>query len=663
MRSDLVPLTIKTIESYADDGGWLDQYLDLRLMTYEQDGKDKKLSWKQAAFAAWSATPKKMRQPAKLKELATLLNYKSPQVFHKWRKQDWYKMLAIEDMRQSVFMHNLLQVDWATIDAAKTETGSPGVQARRLFYEQMEAMRQARAVQAGPVAVEWERYQFDPVAFIGSHLGSSLTDKQIEICTSVRDHKVTVCQSANGTGKTFTAADIGLWFTRVFPDSKTITCAAPPLENLERLLWGEIDAKLIDNAEVFAEASSGYLNLTFGPDWWLNGVAIPSTGTPAQREAKFSGKHAPYLLFIVDEGDAVPQEVYNGIESCMSGGHVRLLVLFNPREKAGPIDRLVQGGANVIELDAFSHPNVITGEDVIPGAVTRAITVERILNWSRPLVEGEEPDQNDPDWFQVPEFLDGESTTADTGIESVALVGGEWRKVTNPALSYMTLARYPGQAETQLIARAWVEAARQRWLAWRNEHGDQPPEGVRPTMGQDVAEYGPDSNVTCLRYGGYVPPLESWTGVDVLKTADRAAERAQKANARDVFVDETGVGSGVPPGIKRWWATKGDPKYKGRATGVKVASAPTMKVAEGEFKMMRDQLWWSVREWLRTDPGAMLPPDKDLADELCAVQYRVKAGKIVVSDKDALRKLLGRSPDKADALCLTFAKAANWGVR
>jgi len=94
-----------------------------------------------------------------------------------------------------------------------------------------------------------------------------------------------------------------------------------------------------------------------------------------------------------------------------------------------------------------------------------------------------------------------------------------------------------------------------------------------------------------------------------------------------------------------------------------VAEAPTATVEEGEFGILRDQLWWSVREWLRTDPSAMLPPDPDLADELCAPRYRIKRGKIKVSDKEALRTMLRRSPDKADALCLTFAPAHGWGVR
>lgn len=492
------------------------------------------------------------------------------------------------------------------------------------------------------------------MGFARTILGSNLTERQAEIAEAVRDCKIVVVQSANAVGKTFVAADVALWWLRVFPHSKVITAAAPPLANLERLLWGEIEQKLVAQPGIFSDAKVGYLNVKLAPDWWCVGVAIPASGTPAQREAKFSGKHALHLLFIVDEGDAVPDEVYRGIESCMSGGHTRLLVLFNPREQSGPVYRMIQAGAHVIELDAFSHPNVVTGRAVIPGAVSREITVARIHKWSRPAVEGDKPNANDPDWFQVPDFLDGATATLDDGTETPPLVGGQWRKVTNPALSYMTLARFPGQAETQLISRAWVEAAQQRWLLWQAQHGERPPAGIRPIHGQDVAEFGTDQNVACFRYGGWVAPFETWSGVDVLVTGDRAAELAQARNARISYVDATGVGSGVAPQMERWWS-RDAPGYKGQAIPIKVAEAPTFRVDEGEFGLLRDQLWWLCREWLRTDPAAMLPPDPDLADELCAPRYRVRKGKIKVSDKDELRVRLRRSPDKADALCLTFA--------
>ena len=519
-------------------------------------------------------------------------------------------------------------------------------------------------LRAMPTPVDYSRYRSDPVGFARGKLGSGLWAGQERILKSVRDNEVTIVKSANAVGKTFVAADAGLWFLRCFEGAQVYMTAAPPLGNLRRLLWGEVEKKVLEHLGVFG-VEPGDLRLKLGPRYTMEGVTIPASGSHAKRVARFSGKHAPALMFIVDEGDAVPDAVYEGIESCMSNEFVRLLILFNPREQAGPVYRKEIGGqAHVIELDAFEHPNVRMGREVIPGAVSRKVTVRRIVDWSRAMVEGDRPDEADPDWFRVAEFLDGATVLLDDGARTAPLVGGEWRKVTNPALSYMTLARYPGQAENQLISRAWVQRAQQRWLAWRAVYGDKAPEGIRPVVGVDVAEFGLDRNVCCVRYGGWVAPFESWGGVDVLVTGDRAAARAQEVDARECFTDATGVGSGVGPQMRRWWAAHRDAErpFQGHVTEVKVAEAPTMRVEEGEFGLLRDQLWWKVREWLRKDAGAMLPPSEGLADELCAVQYRVHRGKIQVSDKDALRKLLGRSPDLADALGLTFAPKEGSGI-
>ena len=43
-----------------------------------------------------------------------------------------------------------------------------------------------------------------------------------------------------------------------------------------------------------------------------------------------------------------------------------------------------------------------------------------------------------------------------------------------------------------------------------------------------------------------------------------------------------------------------------------------------------------------------------LAEELLVPTYEIKNGKIRVMSKDTMRELLRRSPDRADALCLTF---------
>ncbi len=510
---------------------------------------------------------------------------------------------------------------------------------------------------------DFSRYHRAPAAFIEEALGCTLTRGQREVAQSVRDYPVTIVQSANAVGKTHVAGALAVWFLRSFEGSKVVTGAAPPLENLERLLWGEIGARVRGNPEIFAGFKVNHLFIRGHEDWWLAGRTLPSGGTEAEREARFSGVHAPYLFFIIDEGDAVPHEVYRGIESCMSGGFVRLLIMFNPRAPVGPVYQKIRNQqAHVVTLDALEHPNVVTGRDVIPGAVTRAATVLRIDQWSRPAAPGEEVPEQSAEWFQVPDVLDGCTAQRANGTWTPPLVGGQWREVTNPALSYMVLARFPGQAENQLISRAWVEAAQARWLAYRDLYGGRPPEGVAPIHGQDVAEFGVDKNVACLRYGSWVAPFQSWNGVDILVTGDRAARLAYQHRARLSFVDATGVGSGVAPQMARHWAQAHDRlamlDYDGRAISVKVGEGVSAVVDEGAFGCLRDLLHWRVREWLRTDPTAMLPPGEDLLDELCAPTYRVNdKGQIKVTDKETLRKLLKRSPDTFDALALTFADA------
>ena len=171
-------------------------------------------------------------------------------------------------------------------------------------------------------------------------------------------------------------------------------------------------------------------------------------------------------------------------------------------------------------------------------------------------------------------------------------------------------------------------------------------------MGQDVGEFGTDENVSCFRYGGYVERLIVWGGMDTIATGDRAVV---EYNARKVIranVDATGVGAGIAPHMNRAGCS---------AIPVKVASRPTQTTEIGEFYILRDQLWWACREWLRTDPGAMLPPDELLIEELLIPTYEVLNGKIRVMKKETMRELLKRSPDRADSLCLTFAPAGFFG--
>lgn len=477
-------------------------------------------------------------------------------------------------------------------------------------------------------------------------LGEEITDDMAAVMESVRDNPITIAPSANGVGKTHGGARIAVWWYKTRLGAQVYTAAAPPLDNLARLLWGEIGSVVSRRRDLFAGDRINSLNIQRGDLEFITGVTIPQSGDPAQRKARFSGKHAPNLLFIIDEGDAIPAEIYEAIESCMSGGVARLLVLFNPRQASGPVYRMERDGlACVQRLTAFTHPNVLTGEDLIPGAVTREVTVRRINEWTRPLMPGERQDE---DCFEVPDFLVGSVALSHARVAYPPLQPGV-RKVTEPCFSYMVLGRYPSQSSNQLINRSWVSAARSRWDLYVAQYGEVPPEGVTGVAGLDVAEDGKDFNVLVFRHGGFVSRALRWNGVDPLATADKAAHVVRQRRASHCNVDGLGVGAGVAPAMDRQGV---------EAYSIKVSWSPETRTELGVFDKYRDELLWRVREWLRTDPGAMLPPNEPLLEELLAPTYFVANGVIKVTSKDEMKAVLRRSPDDLDALALTFSDDA-----
>lgn len=496
----------------------------------------------------------------------------------------------------------------------------------------------------------YTHYQDNPIGFCEEILHEKLTDDVKAMMESVRDYPITVAVSSNAVGKTHAGARIAIWFYKCHQNCKVFTAAAPPLENLKNLLWGEIGSVVTHNVDMFSGDTVTTLDIRRGPEDFLTGVTIPSSGTAQEREAKFSGKHQEHMLFVLDEGDAIPDDVYKGIESCMSGGiKVRLLIFLNPRQASGAVWRMQRDHtANVVHLSAFRHPNVIAGTDVIPGAVTRDTTVRRINEWTRSINPGEriEPESR----FMLPEFLVGMTAPRQSGGSYPPLQAGE-RKITNAAFSYMVLGQYPAQGVDQLISREWISRARARYDIYVLEHGEKPPVGAVGVMGLDCAEMGDDLNVAVARYGGYLTPFTTWGGVDTIETGSRAVDWYNSHKVAHANVDATGVGAGVAPHMQKSGCV---------AVGVKVAERPTIKTEIGEFRLLRDQLWWLCREWLRTDPGAMLPPDEELIEELQTPTYSTDSGKVEVMKKADMKEVLKRSPNKADALCMTFAGAGGF---
>lgn len=204
-------------------------------------------------------------------------------------------------------------------------------------------------------------------------------------------------------------------------------------------------------------------------------------------------------------------------------------------------------------------------------------------------------------------------------------------------------------AEFQVIPTAWIIAAQARWTP-------RPPQGMAMTaQGLDPAGGGRDSAELAWRYGGWYDELISAQGEE---TADGSATAATVIKHRrdncPVIVD---VGGGYGGGVTLRLEDNGI-----NAVGFNGAKASTAKTKDGQlgFANKRAEAWWKFREELDPDQegGSViaLPPDPELRADLAAPTWKLTQRGILLESKEELRKRLGRSPGKGDAVVMALSE-------
>ena len=161
--------------------------------------------------------------------------------------------------------------------------------------------------------------------------------------------------------------------------------------------------------------------------------------------------------------------------------------------------------------------------------------------------------------------------------------------------------------------------------------------------GLDVARFGTDRSALCKRKGNVVMEVKSWGGLDLMQLVGAVVNEARTDNPVEICVDTIGLGSGVADRLREMGYNVRD---------VNVAESSAMNPNANK---LRDELWLAVKDWLATRT-VRIPNDQTLRHELVAPRYNFSSsGKIVVESKDAMKRRGMRSPDLADAVCLTFA--------
>ena len=166
--------------------------------------------------------------------------------------------------------------------------------------------------------------------------------------------------------------------------------------------------------------------------------------------------------------------------------------------------------------------------------------------------------------------------------------------------------------------------------------------------GLDVARFGEDRTALAKRHGNsMLVPVKAWRGKDLMQTAGLVKIEYDNAQRKPeaICVDVIGLGAGVADRMREL----GLP-----VVAVNVAESPS---ASERYNRLRDELWFKAREWF-AGRDVKIVKDDELTAELTMPNYKVlSTGKIQVESKDEIKKRAGgnRSPDLADAFCLTFA--------
>ncbi len=206
----------------------------------------------------------------------------------------------------------------------------------------------------------------------------------------------------------------------------------------------------------------------------------------------------------------------------------------------------------------------------------------------------------------------------------------------NPWVLVNVFGQFPPSSLNALLGIGEVEEAmKRRHAAGAYEHAAR-------IVGVDVARQGDDKTVIARRQGLITLPFVTLRNEDSHQVAGRVALEYDEWEADSIQIDATGgYGWGVIDALR---------SMNRKAVAVEFSGSPL----NAGFLNKRAEIWWQMAQWVKE--GGALPDDPELASELTTVTYSFKGDKIQIESKDQIKERLGRSPDLADALAITFAQ-------
>lgn len=476
-----------------------------------------------------------------------------------------------------------------------------------------------QADQAKRVGIQWPdpAYIDRPADFFRDILGVEPWSRQLEILNLVRDNKrVAVC-SGHKVSKSHTAAGLALWFYCSFPDARVVMSSTTSRQ-VDQILWRElrmmrarggrcVACKAADPDGHVIPRPCPHSALILEEPGILARTGLKSadfreivgfTAREAEAVAGISGRN---LLYILDEASGITDVIFEAIEGNRAGG-ARVVMFSNGTRNEGEFYEAFNAKSEfykTLRISSEETPNVISGRVIIPGLAEREWIEEKRREWGE-----------DSALYKV--RIKGEHATAE---------------------------------EHKIFSMHMIEQAEQRWA--------DTPESGRLYIGLDPAGDSGigDETAIAVRRGLKLITLQVYRGLnDDGHLAHVLALINQYRLPREtpvVVLDREGpVGASIY-GLMRQYVALNPKSFE----LVPIRASDGAQRQPREYDRLRDELAANLKSWFR-DGGAIIE-DTRLEKDLHVLEFAPRAdGKYKLIPKDKIRKLLGRSPDRYDALAL-----------
>lgn len=460
---------------------------------------------------------------------------------------------------------------------------------------------------------EWK---LDPVKFVRDCIHAEPDPWQLDVLTLMArpGRKRIAMKACAGPGKSAVLAWAGWHRLACFaapnehPKGAAVSITG---ENLRDNLWAEM-ARWQNESPFLLQAfqwNAQRITSRDHPETWF--LAAKAWAKSADLEAigrTLSGLHARYPFYLIDEAGDIPPNMIKsaeqGLTSCEDG---LIITAGNTTSQTGLLYEVAVRGRSQLDADGKPIWEVvsITADPDDPKRTPR-VPVE----WARQQIE---------------------------------LYGRE-----NPWVMAYVLGLFPPGSIDALLSADDVEKAmnihpRPEQYSWAQKR-----------IGVDVARFGDDRTVLFPRQGmaSLTPRVMRHARDSAVSVHIAGAVMAKKIEWQEkdltygeeeilAFFDDT-VG----------WA-HGAVDVMRAAGHVVYAIQFNGPANDPRYFNLRAEMWMKMADWIKA--GGSLPNMPELVSELSAPTYFFHNGKFQIESKDQIKKRLGRSPDLADALALTFA--------